>query len=86
VTVTNSGSAAAQFTGLTVSGDFALVGPPALPAPLAPGARITFDVTFTPTAPGPRQGKVTVTDGGGRAQDISLSGTGTPPAAPAGTG
>jgi len=49
---------------------------PALPAHLAAGQSISFPVTFTPGATGPRAGTVTATLGGGAKAQFSLSGKG----------
>jgi hypothetical protein len=80
-TLTNLGNATLSITGITVSGDFALV-TTATSCPygggtVAPEANCTLDVTFTPTATGVRTGILTVTDNSsGSPHAIQLSGTG----------
>jgi hypothetical protein len=81
VTVANLGNASLSITGITASGDFALV-TTAASCPygggaVAPEANCTIDVTFTPTAAGARTGTVTVTDNAaGSPHTVQLDGTG----------
>jgi hypothetical protein len=76
VTLTNVGTAA--LTGVSVttsSGVFTQTNTCA--ANVAPGANCTISVKFAPTAAGPVQGSVTITDSAGDSpQPVSLSGTG----------
>jgi hypothetical protein len=58
VTVTNSGSASATLSGVTVTGDYAQTS--TCGASLAAGASCAVSVTFTPTASGSRPGTVNV--------------------------
>jgi hypothetical protein len=73
--LTNTGGAALTITSIVASGDFAQTNN--CSATLASGASCTISVTFTPTAPGPRAGAVTVTDSAaGSPQMLPLSGNG----------
>jgi hypothetical protein len=82
VTVTNLGNAPLSITGITASGDFALV-TTATSCPYGGGtvaaeANCTIDVAFTPMATGVRTGTVTVADNAsGSPHTVQLSGTGT---------
>ncbi|SNS45338.1 Glucose/arabinose dehydrogenase, beta-propeller fold, partial [Streptosporangium subroseum] len=58
VTVTNTGSAAAALSGVTVTGDYAQTN--TCGTSLAAGASCTVNVTFTPTASGSRPGTLNV--------------------------
>ena len=85
VTVTNNGTTSLTFTNLAVTGDFAIAATGTTcgtSAPLAAGSHCLIAVTFTPTAPGARQGTLTLTDNNsgvpGSSQPVSLSGTGIP--------
>jgi len=80
VHVANTGTAALNFTGIAVSGDFALttvaksckVG-----TPVAAGKSCVLKVTFTPTQTGLRTGAVTLTDNAANSpQSVPLQGTG----------
>ena len=84
VTATNSFPLPVTVKKVSTSGDFAQTNTcPVPPAQLATGATCTASVTFTPTAMGTRNGKVTFTDSApaspqnvnltGSATDISLS-------------
>jgi hypothetical protein len=44
---------------------------------LSPGANCTINVTFTPSAKGSRQARMSINDDGGGLQNVSLSGAGT---------
>ena len=69
--------AAVTVTALTPSGPFTLGTPsPALPATLATGATLSVPVTYTPTAPGPAGGSVTVATSGEGTTAIPLTGNG----------
>jgi hypothetical protein len=71
----NTGGAALTITSIVASGDFAQTNN--CGSTLASGASCTISVTFTPTAPGPRAGAVTVTDSAaGSPQMLPLSGNG----------
>jgi hypothetical protein len=78
VTVTNSGNATLNISGIATSGDFALVTSTKPCGPtLAAGKNCKIEVTFTPTQVGARTGTLTVTDNAsGSPQSVSLSGTG----------
>jgi hypothetical protein len=85
VTLTNNGDASFSYTS-AVTGDFAVDSStttcPIASADVSAGASCTFDVTFTPTAIGPRTGELILTDSApGTPHTVSLSGTGV--AAPA---
>ncbi|WP_328676101.1 choice-of-anchor D domain-containing protein [Streptomyces sp. NBC_00343] len=58
VTVTNSGTAAATVSGVTVTGDFAQTN--TCGSSIAAGASCTVSVTFTPTASGTRTGDLSI--------------------------
>ncbi len=62
----------------TVTGDFALVGPPGCGTIIYPSASCTFFISFTPTAAGNRTGLLTVptNDPAHPTVSLSLSGTG----------
>jgi hypothetical protein len=77
VTLTNTSGAGTNVTvtSIATSGDFSQTN--TCPASLASGASCTINVTFTPTAAGPRSGTLTVTDSAtGSPHTTSLSGTG----------
>ncbi len=64
-------------TSLTSTGPFTLGSPSrALPASLAAGASLTVPVTFTPTAPGPAGGGLTINAGTAGTSTVSYTGTG----------
>jgi hypothetical protein len=74
VTVTNSGTTAATVSGVTVTGDFSQTNDC---ASIAVGGSCAVNVTFTPTASGPRTGTLTVTSNANNSPStVSLSGTG----------
>ncbi|MGC2558140.1 MAG: choice-of-anchor D domain-containing protein [Terriglobales bacterium] len=79
VTLTNSGNATLDITGITTSGDFALVtSTKPCGATLTAGKNCKIEVTFTPTQVGARTGTLTITDNAsGSPQSVPLSGTGT---------
>jgi hypothetical protein len=80
VKVSNNGVAATTI-GIAISGDFSQTNNcPVSPATLAPTTNCTVSVTFKPTATGPLNGSVTITDTlPGSPQMVALSGTGVAP-------
>jgi hypothetical protein len=85
VTLTNTGNAALNITGVTVtganSGDYAQTN--TCGASLAANANCTISVTFIPTATGTRTAAVTISDNAaGSPHGISLTGTGAAASAP----
>ena len=80
VTLTNSGAAPLNISGLAISGDFALRSAAkscAVGTPVAAGKTCLIKVTFTPTQTGVRSGSVTITDNAPDSpQSIALTGTG----------
>nr|WP_248002533.1 discoidin domain-containing protein [Streptomyces sp. RPA4-2] len=58
VTVTNTGTAAASLSGITVTGDFSQTN--TCGTSIAAGASCTVDVTFRPTASGTRTGDLSI--------------------------
>ncbi|MFL6121172.1 choice-of-anchor D domain-containing protein [Actinophytocola sp.] len=74
VTVSNTGTAAASVSGVTVSGDFTQTNNCGT---VAAGGSCTVNVSFRPTASGTRTGTVTVTSNAGNSPTtVTLSGTG----------
>jgi hypothetical protein len=85
VTLTNSGSATLNITGVTITGvnagDYSETN--TCGATLAASANCTISVTFTPTAVGTRTAFISVTDNAsGSPQTVALSGTATAATAP----
>ncbi|WP_433380356.1 choice-of-anchor D domain-containing protein [Actinoplanes sp. CA-142083] len=76
VTVTNSGSAAAPVSGISITGDFSQTN--TCGSSIAAGGSCTVTVRFAPTAAGSRTGNLTVT-ASGITNTIPLSGTGVAP-------
>jgi hypothetical protein len=78
VTLSNTGSAPLTITSVAVSTSYAQTNN--CGSSLAAGSSCTINVTFTPTAPGPLNGTLTVTDNNlavaGSVQSLNLSGTG----------
>jgi hypothetical protein len=75
VTVSNTGSAAAAVSGISVTGDFAQTN--TCGSSIAAGASCSVSVTFHPTASGPRTGSLTVTSNATNSPtNVALSGTG----------
>jgi len=75
VTVSNTGSAAASVSGVTVSGDYAQTN--TCGSSIAAGGSCTVSVTFTPTAAGARNGTLTVTSSASNSPtSVALAGTG----------
>jgi subtilisin family serine protease len=81
VTLTNSGDATLNISGIAATGDFAQTNN--CGATLGAGANCTIHLTFTPTATGTRNGSLSISDdsNGGSPQTVALSGTGIAPAA-----
>jgi hypothetical protein len=83
VTLNNTGGAALAIAGIVASGDFAQTN--TCGSSVAAGGNCTINVTFTPTAAGPRSGSVIITDNSsgitGSTQTVTLSGTGLAPQA-----
>ncbi len=79
VTLTNTGDATLNISGISTSGDFSQTNNCA--STLAGGASCSVSVTFKPTATGNRTGMVTIADDafGGSPQTVSLSGAGISP-------
>jgi hypothetical protein len=80
VTLTNTGSATLNFTGISIAGrdagDFTQTN--TCGTSIGGGAGCTITVTFKPTATGTRTAAVSISDdGGGSPQMVSLNGTGT---------
>ena len=77
VTLSNTGTAALNISGIETSGDFAQSS--TCSSILAAGATCTIDITFTPTDTGQRMGDLTVNSNATSSPDIvDLSGTGIP--------
>jgi hypothetical protein len=80
VTVTNTGRATLNITGIATSGDFILKPAPkktACGSTLAPSASCVVKVAFAPTQTGLRTGNLTFTDNAPDSpQNVALSGTG----------
>jgi hypothetical protein len=73
-TLTNSGNAPLNITGISASGDFAQTN--TCGTSLAIGSSCQISVTFSPTAAGNATGMITVTQSGGGPQNVALSGSG----------
>jgi len=79
-TLTNTGNATLTISSISISSNFFQTDNCA--SSLAAGASCTINVTFQPTVSGPISGTLTITDNASPAtQTVSLSGTGTGPAA-----
>jgi|CZKD01.1.fsa_nt_gi hypothetical protein len=75
VTLTNTGNAALNISGIQVAGDYAQTNN--CPSTVAAGATCTISVAFAPTTSGIRSGTVTVSDNvAGSPQSVGLSGAG----------
>ncbi len=88
VTVTNSGTAALNFTGLALSGtgagDFTRGGTCSTASPVAAGASCTLVLGFTPAATGSRSATLTLASNASNGSaSLALSGTGTATPQPA---
>jgi len=82
VTLSNTGSPPLSIYGLAMSGAFSETN--TCGSSLAANSSCTINVVFTPTAPGPQTGTLTITDNsnyvpGGITQTLNLSGTGAGP-------
>ena len=78
VTLTNTGTATLNITGIVASGDYAQTN--TCGTSVAAAANCTISVTFTPTATGTRTGAITITDNAaGSPHTVSLTGTGAAP-------
>jgi hypothetical protein len=82
VTLTNTGSATLNISGIATSGpnssDFAATNTcGTLPASFTPGSGCSFSVPFTPSTVTAESATITITDNAGGSQVIQLSGTGT---------
>ncbi len=77
VTMTNTGTAAIAISGLTATGDFTQTNN--CGSSLAAAASCVIQVTYAPTAAGPRTGAITITDSApGAPHSIALKGRATP--------
>jgi hypothetical protein len=77
VTLTNSGDASLELSGIATTGDFTQSN--TCGSLVAAGASCTITVEFSPTALGHRTGALTIGDNaGGRSQQVSLAGDGSP--------
>jgi hypothetical protein len=75
LTVTNTGSAPLNITGVNVVGDFAQTN--TCTSPIQTGSKCSMSVTFTPTLGGTRSGTTTIADNAVNSpQTVSLSGLG----------
>ncbi|MFG2884317.1 choice-of-anchor D domain-containing protein [Streptomyces sp. NPDC048297] len=75
VTVTNTGTAAATVSGITVTGDFSQTS--TCGTSIAPNASCTVRVTFTPTASGTRTGDLSIASNASNGTTtVALTGTG----------
>ncbi len=84
VTITSSGNADLHISALSISGSsaFAVAGQSCTANPLAPGTSCTVSVTFTPAAAAGYSGSLVIgDDAAGAPHSVSLTGTGTAPAA-----
>jgi hypothetical protein len=78
VTLSNPGLTPISISGIVAGGDFGQTNN--CGASLSAGSSCTVNVTFTPTASGPRTGTLTVTDTASNSpQSVSLSGSGVTP-------
>jgi len=84
VTLINTGNATLNVSNIQIAGDFAQVNN--CSATLAPNSTCTFNVTFTPTVTGSRNGALTLSDNAqGSPQTVALTGTGSAASAPIAT-
>ena len=75
ITLSNSGNATLQISTIGISGDFAETNN--CPSSIAAEASCSITLTFAPTAPGARNGNLTVADNApGSPQTVTLSGAG----------
>ena len=76
VTLTNTGTAGLQISGVAISGDYQETN--SCPATLTAGSNCSLTVSFAPTAAGTRTGTLTISDNvAGSPQQVSLTGVGT---------
>ncbi len=76
VVLSNGGSVPLELFGVSATGDFQVSGQ--CPWELAPGQSCTLSVSFAPSAPGPREGRVLFrTDAPGSPQEVELTGSAT---------
>jgi hypothetical protein len=81
VTLSNTGNAALNISGIHSAGDYAETN--TCRATLAASSRCTMSVTFSPTASGTRNGTLTISDNAqGSPQAVTLTGTGSATSAP----
>jgi sugar lactone lactonase YvrE len=77
LTVSNTGNTAVTFTSIAMTGDFAGATLAQCPSIAVDAKPCTFQITFTPTAAGTRNGTITFTDNAtGSPQTVTLTGTG----------
>jgi hypothetical protein len=83
VSIYNTGSTNITISSISISGDFSGTNNcPLSPTQLATATKCTFNLTFTPTAPGTRTGAITIIDDSpGSPHIIQLTGTGLVPVA-----
>ncbi len=75
VTLTNNGNATMVISDISITGDYAQTNN--CPGSLGIGSSCTFQVTFTPTQGGERDGSLTITDNApGSPRSIALTGSG----------
>ena len=74
VQLANGSSTPLGIVGVRAEGDFAVA--PRCPAALEPGASCTFEVTFSPSLPGARSGRLALETSDGVIRTVSLAGTG----------
>jgi hypothetical protein len=75
VTLTNNGNATMTISDISITGDYAQTNN--CPGSLGIASSCTFQITFTPTAGGARNGTLTITDNApGSPQSITLTGSG----------
>lgn len=80
VVLTNTGDVTLNISGITVSGDFGIASN-SCGTSLAPAGNCNIGVTFKPTAPGTRNGTLSIADdAAGSPHTVALSGTGGQPA------
>ncbi|HEU0036688.1 MAG TPA: choice-of-anchor D domain-containing protein [Kofleriaceae bacterium] len=77
-TIQNPGNVTATVTAITVPAPFVATGVPSLPAQLAPGGSLAFDVTFAPTARASIAKAIAVTSDAGTA-NTPITGRGIAP-------
>jgi uncharacterized repeat protein (TIGR01451 family) len=80
LTVTNSGTTSLVISQVSAGGDFAADGSACTAQPVPAGQGCVINVTFAPTATGPRAGTVTITSNAASSPDsVTLTGTGVAP-------